>query len=102
MIRWPSAPLARPPAPEVSAPAPSGDVLVEAPPAPPDPGTWVPATGGSTVVGFFAHPAMSAAPASNSTIDSILFIAISIGFLTFPASLPAKSAFVQFVRGHGN
>jgi hypothetical protein len=40
----------------------------------PAPGTCVPATGGSTTVGFFGQPASSAAPASRKTIDSMRFI----------------------------
>jgi hypothetical protein len=42
-----------------------------------DPGTCVPAVGGSTTLCFLGHPDSSAAPAINNAIDTIRFIYIS-------------------------
>jgi hypothetical protein len=55
--------------PEVDAPCP-GEVL--------DPGTCVPAAGGSTTLCFLGQPERSAAPTINNAIDTIRFIYISI------------------------
>jgi hypothetical protein len=43
-----------------------------------DPGTWVPALGGSITLCFLGQPASSAAPANNNAIDMIFFILLSI------------------------
>src|SRR5271154_3726124 len=65
--------------PTLPASPPSGLVEVDAPSAPlvpPAPGTWLPATGGSTVVAFLGQPARSAAATNKQAIDTIFFIDI--------------------------
>jgi hypothetical protein len=68
--------------PVAPASLPSGLVVVEAPcpPAPAEPGTWLPAVGGSMVVVFLGQPARSPAAANKQAIDTILFIEFPIGF----------------------
>jgi hypothetical protein len=58
-------------------------VLVEGPSPLPfaEPGTCVPAVGGSTVVAFLGQPPRSAAAANKHAIDTIFFIEFSIHML---------------------